>query len=83
MLEQPLLSTDGPGIQNTSLKLLPQKNSYSKIVFCTAINFISWIYSSSKSSEPTASLEEISKSSIKYLTTFFSICLHSFKKTCR
>ena len=59
-------------------KIVPSKNTFSETAPSKNINFnfISLIYSSSEPSE------ELSKSSIICLTTFFSIYLHSFKKTC-
>ena len=55
------------------------QNCSLKIVFCKNINFISLIYSLSESSE---SSDELSKTSVIRLTTFFLIYLHSFKNTC-
>ena len=61
-------------------KVYFEKNIF-KIDFSKNINLIALIYSSSYSSD--LSVEEISlKSSCISRTTFFSIYLHSFKKTC-
>ena len=61
--------------QNCSLKKYIFENYVFKIVFSKNINFIALIYSSSESSE------ELSNSSIKCLTTFFLMYLHSFKNS--
>ena len=55
------------------------QNCSLKIVFSKKVIFIALIYSSSEESE---SSEEICKSSIICLITFFSMHLHSFKNTC-
>ena len=54
-------------------KIAPSKNTFSKIVSSKNINFISSIYSSSESPE---------SSELSFLTTIFSIYVHSFRETC-
>ena len=69
--------------QNSSLtkyffKIAPSKKKDFEIAFSKNINRITLIYSSSESSE---SSEELSKSSIICLITFFFMYLHSFRNT--
>ena len=61
--------------QNCCFRKFIFENCIFKILFSKNSNFISFIYSSSESSE------ELSKSSIICLTSFFLIYVHSFKKT--
>ena len=76
MLEQPLLFTGCSSIQTTFSKLLPQKLHFRKLFSLKTLTSIYLIYFSSESSE------ELSKSSIICVITFFSMYLHSFKNTC-
>ena len=71
--------------KNTFSKLLPQKIHFRKLHFQSSFikkfNFVILIHS--KELSESKSSEELSKSSIVCLTTFFLKYLHYFEKTCR
>ena len=71
--------------KKTFSKLLPQKIHFRKLHFQSSFikkfNFVILIHS--KELSESKSSEELSKSSIVGLTTFFLMYLHHFEKACR